>query len=145
LADFTVTSTEVILGYAAELRDNSWVWRELRDHGSVTLSRTFTFERADLLAEPNEADAESGYESFEYNFRFASRSGGYFHIDGRIFSIPNKVLIVDTGLPLARRLFVAERSISIFRRIADLLPGNQEILIGGDRPGPFQSRLFTSS
>ena len=143
MADFVVTSTEVIYNYTAEQRGNGWVWRELRDHGTVTLSRTFTFERGDLLAEPNETDAESDYENFVYEFRFASRSDGYFHIVGRIFDIPNKVLIVDTGLPLARRLFVAERSISIFGRIADLLPEAQEIVIGGVvGPGPSQSWPF---
>jgi hypothetical protein len=38
-------------------------------------------------------------------------------------------------LPLARKLFIAERNISIFGRIADLLPADQDIVVGGSRPG----------
>ena len=132
--DFIVTPSGVIFKYRAAQQGNGWVWRELRDHGSVTLSRTFTFERGDLVTAPDEADTDDDFEAFEYEFRFASRSGGYFHIEGRIFDIPNKVLIADAGLPLTRRLFVAERNISIFSRIADLLPPDQDIVIGGDRP-----------
>jgi len=135
MGQFVVTSSEVIYKYQAEWGGNDWVWRELQETGAVTLSRTFTFARGDLVKEPEEAHAETGYEDFEYSFLFASRGGGYFNIDGRIFSIPNKVLIADTGLPLARKLFVAERGISIFRRISDLLAEEQEIVVGGARTG----------
>ena len=133
MADFVVTSSGVIFKYRAEQRDNGWVSRKLRDHDSVTLSRTFTFKRGDLVTTPDEADTDDDFEAFEYEFRFASRSGGYFHIEGRIFDIPNKVLIADAGLVLSRKLFIAERNISIFNRIAGLLPSNQDIVIGGDR------------
>ena len=131
--------TDVILRYQSEQGNNPWVWRELRDHGSVTLSRVFNFKRGDLLAEPDQAGEQDGFEDFEaledfeYEFRFASRDGGYFHIDGRIFDIPNTVLIADQGLPLERKVFVAERNISIFRRIAGLIKPDQPIIIGGGR------------
>jgi len=141
MVEFVVTATEALCRYVAD-RDNGWPWRELRDHGTVTLSRTFTFDRADLVNEPTDEDAEGEYEDFEYEFRFGTRSGGYFHIDGRIFDIPNKVLLVDVGLPLARKLFIAERHISIFRRISNLLPADQAIVIGGDRTGAIPITAF---
>jgi hypothetical protein len=77
LAEFVVASSEVIYNYGAELRDNGWAWSQLRDLGKVTLSRTFTFRRADLLDAPTEADEDERYEDFEYQFRFAARRGGY--------------------------------------------------------------------
>lgn len=135
LVDFIVHPTDVILRYQSERGNNGWVWRELRDHGSVTLSRVFSFERGDLLAEPDETDERYDFEDFEYDFRFASRGDGYFRIDGRIFGIPNTVLIADQGLPLERKVFVAERNISIFRRIARLIGTDQAIIIGGERGG----------
>ncbi len=52
------------------------------------------------------------------------------------------MLIADAGLPLARKLFVAERNISIFARISDLLPEDQEIVIGGDRPEAIPTPAF---
>lgn len=47
-------------------------------------------------------------DTFQYQFRFAARRDGYFHIDGRIFNIENEVLIADVGLDLERKVFVAE-------------------------------------
>jgi hypothetical protein len=135
LVDFIAHSSGVILRYKAEQSGNGWVWRELRDHGFVTLSRVFSFERRDLVAEPDEADAQDDFEAFDYDFRFALRSGGYFHIEGRIFDIPNPVLIADQGLSFERKVFVAERNISVFRRIAKLVRPDQEIVVGGDREG----------
>lgn len=142
MAEFVITSDNLIYNYIAEQRDNGWVWRELQDHGSVTLSRTFHFETGDLLVQPDQADAEDRFQNFVYTFHLGSRSNGYFHIDGRVFNIPNKVLIVDAGLPLGRKLFVAERSISIFKRISDLLPADQEIVVGGDRIGAIPISAF---
>ena len=133
--DFVASRSGVVLTYRSDQwqSGNDWVWNELLEHDSVTLSRVFTFERRDLLSEPDEADAEDNFEAFTYQFNFALRCEGYFHIEGRIFDIPNKVLIADAGLPLSRKLFVAERNISIFSRIANLLPPDQDIVIGGDR------------
>jgi hypothetical protein len=134
--DFVASRSGVVLTYRSDQwqSGNDWVWNELLEHDSVTLSRVFTFERRDLLSEPDEADAEDNFEAFTYQFNFALRCEGYFQIEGRIFGIPNKVLIADAGLPLSRRLFVAERNISIMSRIADLLPSDQDIVIGGDQP-----------
>lgn len=133
MIDFVTSTSGVVLTYRSDQPGNGWVWKELQDHSSVTLSRVFTFKREDLLSEPDEADAEDDFEAFTYQFHFAVRHEGYFHIEGRIFDIPNKVLIADAGLPLSRKLFVAERNISIMSRIADLLPANQDIIIGGSR------------
>lgn len=125
--DFVTSTSGVVLAYRSDEPGNGWVWKELQDHRGVTLSRVFTFKREDLLSEPDEADAEDSFEAFTYQFHFAVRREGYFQIEGRIFDIPNKVLIADAGLPLSRKLFVAERNISIMRRIANLLPADHDI------------------
>jgi hypothetical protein len=130
-----ISASEVVLTYRADQQGNGWVWRELRDHDSVTLSRVFTFERRDLVAEPDEADGENDFEAFQYRFRFAVRRDGYFHIEGRIFDIDNPVLIAEAGLSLECKVFVAERNISIFRKIADLIAPDQPIVVGGSRTG----------
>jgi hypothetical protein len=135
LVDFVISTSGVLLTYRADQQGNGWVWHELRDHGTVTLSRIFTFERRDLEAEPDEDDQENDFEDFEYRFRFAARRDGYFHIEGRIFSIDNPVYIVDSGLRIERRIFVAERNISIFGKVADLVEANQPIIVGGSLAG----------
>jgi hypothetical protein len=134
LVDFVISASAVVLTYQSEQPGNGWVWKELTDHGNVTLSKVFTFERGDLVEEPHEADAADNFEAFTYRFRFAERRDGYFHIAARVFDTENPVLIADVGLPLERRLFAAERNIPIFRRIAKLIPDGQPIVVGGDRP-----------
>lgn len=84
---------------------------------------------------PDEVDQDNEFESFQYRFRFAVRRDGYFHIKGRIFDIDNPVLIAETGLSLKRKVFIAERNISIFRKIAELIPPDQPIIVGGIRAG----------
>lgn len=135
MVDFVISASDVALTYRADQQGNGWVWRELRDHGTVTLSRVFNFERRDLVSEPDDGDQENDFEDFEYQFRFAARRGGYFHIEGRIFDIDNPVLIVDTGLRLERKVFVAERNISIFGKIAGLVAPDQPIIVGGSQAG----------
>ena len=144
---FVSIGDEVRLRYRPDF-DQGWVEGQLRDHGSVTISRVFTFERADLVdaagddgtdergeetGDVEDLDFEDTFDADWFDFRFARRRDGYLHIDGRIFDIDNKVLIVDGGLTLERKLFVAERNISVMARIADLLPPEQDIVIGGDR------------
>jgi hypothetical protein len=135
LVDFVISALEVVLTYQADQQGNGWVWRELRDHDTVTLNRVFTFERRDLVAEPDEADGENDFEAFQYRFRFAVRRDGYFHIEGRVFDIDNPVLIAEAGLSLDRKVFIAERNISIFRKIAELIAPDQPIIVGGSRAG----------
>jgi hypothetical protein len=134
MLDFAESASSVMLIYRADQVDNGWVWRKLRDDGEVTLSHVFIFERRDLVAEPEEDDAENDYDDFEYRFRFAIRRDGYLHIEGRILGIDNPVLIAEASLHLERKVFVAERNISIFGKIAELIPPGQPIIIGGARP-----------
>lgn len=135
MLDFVISASDVVLTYRADQPGNGWVWQELRNHDTVTLSRVFTFERRDLIAEPNVADQDDDLDAFQYRFRFGVRRDGYFHLEGRIFDIDNPVLIVDAGLGLERKVFVAERNISIFRKIAELIAPDQPIIVGGSRAG----------
>ena len=141
-----ISASDAVLTYRADQPGNGWVWQELRNHDTVTLSRVFTFERRDLIAEPDEADQDNDFEAFHYRFRFAVRRDGYFHIEGRIFDIDNPVLIADAGLGLERKVFVAERNISIFRKIAELIAPDQPIIVGGSRAEqPFRSPISRRS
>lgn len=135
MVSFSISASGAVLIYRADQQGNGWVWRELRNHGTVTLNRVFTFVRQDLVSQPDDRDQDNDFENFEYRFRLATRRDGYFHIDGRIFDIDNPVLLVDAGLKLERKVFVAERNISIFRKIADLVETNQPIVVGGSRTG----------
>ncbi|RWL74509.1 MAG: DUF4263 domain-containing protein [Mesorhizobium sp.] len=133
MLEFVVSASDAVLTYRADQLNNGWAWRELRGRGTVTLSRVFNFERRDLIASPGKSDEESDFEDFQYQFRFAKRRNGYFHIEGRVFAIDNPVLIAEAGLNLERKVFVAERNISVFSKIAELIAPDQPIIIGGSR------------
>ena len=129
---FIINRRNVVLEYEPEFREASWVLNQLQTHQEVTLSRAFTFTERDLI--PGFAAAEDQItEEPTLRFRFASRSGGYFRISGRKLQIENDVLIADQGIALERKLFVAERNIGIFRRIAKVKQDEAEIVIGGER------------
>lgn len=133
MLDFVEDDDGLILTYRSDQPGNIWVWDELRAHDHVTLSKGFSFRRGDLLAVPDPALEREQFEEFVYRFRFARRKDGYFRIEGRVLDIDNPVLIVAEGLPIERKLFVAERGIGIFGKIADLVAPDQEIVVGGPR------------
>lgn len=132
---FVISALGAEVAYQSDFPGNLWVWHELRTRNSVTVSRTFRFERQDLIAEPDEADLETDLEEFQYRFRFAVRRNGYLHVEGRIFDIDRQVLIADAGLKLERKLFIADRNISIFRKLDVLIAHDKPIIIGGPREG----------
>jgi len=137
---FVVDQDGLILKYSSEIRGSDWTWEELRTHGQVTISRVFTLERGDLVEEPGE---DQDIEEFEYQFRFAKRDDAYYRIEGRVFGISNDVLLLaDSGIKLERKLFVAERNVSIFRRLAEVIGRGQDIVVGGSQSGSIPVDAF---
>ena len=139
---FVVNKRSAVLEYEPEeLTGTSWVPNKLKTHDEVTLSRAFTFTESDLISGPAETEDEETGEPV-FRFRFATPRGGYFRIAGRKLGISNDVLIADQGITLERKLFVAERNIGIFRRIAKVKQDDAEIVIGGDREDSIPIEVF---
>ena len=137
---FEVKGRNVVLEYEPEF-NASWVLNKLNTHHQVTISQAFTFKESDLISGPFETDDEEIEEPI-FRFRFATRRGRYFRIPGRILGISNDVLIADQGIPLERKLFVAERNVRIFRRIAKVKQDDADIFVGGDREGSIPIGIF---
>ncbi len=131
MLEFRVNRSFATLDYEPEFTSHRWVHAELASHGEVTVSRAFTFERADLLAAPPVEEEENPAQTV-FTFRFATIDGGYFRIPGRILGTTHDVLI-DSGIWLDRKLFVAERNVGIFRRIERAVGNEREIVVGGQR------------
>lgn len=138
---FDVKRRGVVLEYEPEFTSASWVLNELKTYHAVTVSRAFTFKESDLISGPAETgDEEIGEPVFR--FHFATRTGGYFRIAGRRLGISNDVLIADQGITLERKLFVAERNVGIFRRVAKVKQDDADIVIGGDREDSIPIEIF---
>ena len=137
---FKVTRRFATLDYEPELTSHRWVHAELASRGEVTVSRAFTFERADLLSAPPVEEEENSTLTV-FTFRFATIDGDYFRIPGRILGTAHDVLI-DSGIWLDRKLFVAERNVSIFRRIQRAVGNEREIAVGGQRKDQIPIEAF---
>ncbi|KDB05138.1 hypothetical protein U879_03120, partial [Defluviimonas sp. 20V17] len=140
MAEYRVSRSGVVLEYRATLQGNAWIMDELKK-GEVEISSAFTFRPDDLLVKPTQEEVENDF-LFTYRFRLAVASSGYYFISGRKLDIEQDVLIAKSGVEWRRKLFVAERNISIFKRIAKLIPEAEEIIIGGKREDAIPIEVF---
>ena len=139
MIDFETNRRGVVLEYEPEFNGAAWVLQQLRVHKRVRISRAFSFLKSDLIKGPTSESDEADEPIFR--FRFAVREKGYFRIPGRILGVKNDVLIADEGITLDRKLFVAERNVGIFRRIAKVKQDSHEIIIGGGNTKKIKKRI----
>lgn len=142
MVEFTIgEDRDVVLHYQGDYGGGRYVWAELSTKSEATVSRIFRFRRADLVAEPNEAEQED-LDSFDFGFAFATLDADYWRIAGRKLDLDNHdVLVAQDGFPWARKMFAAERNVSIFKRLAKLMPLG-DIYVGGEHPGAIPLTLF---
>ena len=141
---FARRGESIIIEYSTD-GDPAWVEKKLEQDGFIKLSKTFVFERRDIVGETD--DETGGEDEFddpmftEHEFRLGTIQDGYLVIEGRILDIDKRVLIA-ANYRLSRKTFSAYRDISIFPRIARLLPAGQDIVIGGDREDAIPVQIF---
>jgi hypothetical protein len=129
----------LLLIYAPDrFNDVRWLDEKLRNDGVVTLRRTFTFSTDDLVSQDQQADDEDGAERI---FRLATSENGYYKIDKAILGLKYDLLL-DKKMKLDPQVFVANRDISIFRRINELV--DEQIVIGGENDGVIPLADFES-
>lgn len=139
MLNFQITATGVELEYVGDWGDNSkWVWDELTTNNETRISRMFIFEPGDLLNPPTPTQDFDGYE---YRFQFGTFDDGYVKIPARVLDIKND-LIISRDVTLKRSIFAAERNVSIFGRLSELLEHSDPIVIGGTRPGAIPWDVF---
>lgn len=136
---FVVDRFGVVMVYVSLDQNSNWVSEELKNRGEVTISRVFTMQQVDLIEGPSE-DPDTG--ELLYKFRFATSDGTYHRIKGRVFGIQNEVQFAVEGIKLERRLFAAERNVSIFRRLAKVVGPSQAIAVGGEKAGRIPVDVF---
>lgn len=136
---FQITAAGVDLEYKGDLgANNRWVWDELIDNEEARVSRIFSFKVADLLNPPAPSQ---DFDDYEYRFRFGTFEDDYVRIPARILDIKNDLLI-SREVTLKRSIFAAERNVSIFGRLSELLEHSDPILIGGGRRDAIPWEVF---
>jgi hypothetical protein len=106
-----------------------WVAEKLKQDGEVTLRRTFTFTTGDIVTQAQHADDGDGGERL---FKLGTTQGGYYRINKAILGLKYDLLL-DKAMRLDPQVFIANREISVFRRIDELI--NEQIVIGGENEG----------
>lgn len=110
-------------------RFNSFKWldEKLRQDDEVTLRRTFIFTTGDLVAQPQQAADED--DDAERIFKLGTAEEGYYRIDKAMLGLKHDLLL-DKAMRLDSQIFVANRDISIFRKIDELI--DEQIIVGGE-------------
>jgi len=103
-----------------------WLDEKLEQDGSVTLRRTFTFTSADLVSQVAQTDGDDDDERI---FVLGVLQGGYYKISREILDLKHD-LMLDSAMKLEPGRFIAQRDISVFRRIDNLI--DEPIIVGGN-------------
>ncbi len=118
---------QLLLTYQPDrFNDAQWLDDKLQQDGEVTLRRTFTFTPADLLtkiATSNQSD------DGDRTFLLGVLQDGYYKINKEILGLKHD-LILAANMRFGTGTFIAQRDISVFRRIDELV--DEQIIVGGD-------------
>lgn len=125
MIEFEKNNDGVILQYSPRF-GSEWVYQKLEDPEGVNLKRTFFLETRHLYGSSRVADPDF---DLPVEFKVARKVGDYFEFDKEILTIEYG-LYIHKDIDLTYRTFTAEKNVSIFSRINDLMPG--DIYIGGE-------------
>jgi hypothetical protein len=124
---FSKQLSQLLLNYQPDRFNNArWLDEKLKQDGKVTLRRTFTFTSADLLTSPSPSNEDDDGERI---FLLGILEDGYYKINKDILGIKHDLLL-DSAMKLEPETFIAQRDISVFRRIDELI--DEPIVVGGD-------------
>lgn len=114
----------LVLEYTPDrFNDCSWVDEKIKE-GGVTFRRTFSFSAAQQI--------EDGPDHDERHFVLGVSDGDYFLIDQETLDLKHDLRLIK-DLPITLKTFVANRDISIFRKIDELV--DEPIVVGGEAEG----------
>lgn len=120
---------QLLLRYSAtRFNDARWIDEDFQKDNSVTLRRTFAFERADLVAESDPDDQSDDVRTFV----LAIADGDYYKIRRDILGLKHDLRLWKQ-MPLDHRTFIANRDISVFGKIDHLI--DEPIVVGGNSVG----------
>jgi hypothetical protein len=126
---FDDSGGQVVLVYSPEQSGPSWLDKKLESEGDVTLSRTFTVRKDDLLGRASHDGLDSLDEDVR-RFVIGTVDDEYRTIRKGVLGLKHDLLIAGS-IGIRQRTFIAERNISIFRRIDEML--DEQIVVGGPR------------
>ena len=134
---FKVINNKVILSYTANQFGSNWVYLKLDESGSVLISKAFCVTKNELISPSNESKDYNPDAAVEFNI--ADKKQDYYCFNKDILSL-NHDLYIHENINLEGRIFVAVRSISIFKKIDNHV--SNSIYIGGDNENSIPESIF---
>jgi len=118
-------NTQLLLCYRADRGDAQWVDAKLKQDGFVTIRKVFRFPLKNLIQEKMGLTDEDDSRTFLLGLL----ENDCFRIDKEILGLEHD-LFLSKKMQINAKTFIAERDISIFRKIDRLI--NEQIVVGGD-------------
>lgn len=112
----------LLFKYEEDRYDITWIDSRLKENGKVTLVRAFTFLPEHIVTEAHQPESRI--------FVLGKLYQGYYKINKKILGIQFDLLL-DSGMRINKKTFIATGNISIFRKIDRIV--KEQIVIGGDR------------
>jgi len=134
MLEFFTEPDRIILSYKGEQTSSKWIYSELDEKGSLILSKTFTLSNKELISTQDLNDEEAPVD-----FAIATRDGEYYKFSQDIFGIENN-LYIHKGIKLTRKVFIAERNISVFSKLSYI--SGETIYVGGNEQGSIPETAF---
>jgi hypothetical protein len=134
MIEFRELNNKVILSYSSEYPGPAWVYNELDENKQVTISKAFSFTRNELISSRDKDNEDAPVE-----FEVANRSGEYYCFPKDVLSLEHD-LYIHEDISLERKLFIAERNISIFPKIDQLV--SRSIYVGGDNENAIPESVY---
>jgi hypothetical protein len=144
MIEFNYKSNKIILIYYSDYSNSNWIIDNFMNDKEVTLGKTYNFRIDDLYKDDNETETSliefyKNEDNPEYTFDFASLKNDYYEISKRVLGISNS-LFIHKSIKIRNEYFVAEKNISIFKKIDKLV--KEDIYIGGKNPNAIPKNEF---
>jgi hypothetical protein len=115
---------QLLLIYESDrYNDVRWLDEKLKQNGSVSLRHVFNLTSAELLSKPADLDQED-----ERIFLLGVLNDDYYKVRKEILNLKYDMLL-SKEIKISNKTFIANRDISIFSKIDELI--NEPIIVGG--------------
>jgi hypothetical protein len=144
MIDFVKHGELLVLQYKPKQSVN-WVIEKLNSNQQVILIGIFTLSINNLygnLSDFDNYDNSLPAERPPVEFVLARLENEYFRFDSDVLGISFQ-LFIHKDIKISIKLFSAERNISVFKKIGEIIKDN-EVYIGGDRPYSIPEREFNN-
>ena len=115
---------QLLLIYESDrYNDVRWLDEKLKQNGSISLRHVFNLTSAELLSKPADLDQED-----ERIFLLGVLHDDYYKVRKEILNLKYDMLL-SKEIKISNKTFIANRDISIFSKIDELI--NEPIIVGG--------------